>query len=765
VLLSASIMARHLLFTVVATVVLVAFSLVLARPARADTWQAPVGGAPIAGKVACGPLSGGWSATAGGIEPPKDRGAIGQPVDARVAASAAECATAGQPVTLVALGDAPAVDAASVTWFVDEGRLELHGRGLGGSRLEVFHDGKRSSDTCLAPVDDPATRSQSCTFSVPRGLPANADSTRMRLLPAGAKIGDDVVTYDARGRNLGPEDARVVPAKMIVSRVEAADAALDLGSGRIQMDHPEAVASADCAAAHCERADDGVHVRSTGAVPAQLTVRLHLAPHVFLASGASDTSFSVQVLACPVRIVSGPPIRSADETRVAIEVDPRCGDSRALKFTANGRTADRVTQTTDGRTVLVSVGRIESDELVVVATRDGATVGQARDKTKPLPPPHAVLQLPGGQRLDFVPTNRSTNLSVAEIDGPRRYVPLPEEGVYSVESDKGQLMIRGEPDAVGMVSLRFAVRDPELPGPLAGSDLALVVEPVERPVHAANVPVSLGSSAMGNDPIVELVCTEDDGLHRIVPGDRSRIPFGARDGCRLVFHRERIPDEAGAQLLNLDIDVVGVDGSARPEAHVAQPIILRHAATPRLAWIKGVQQPFDRITVHLAHVVDEAHYVGAEELRTGAPAVQWGILAGTGHARLYATTAIPTGLYRVSDTAHSGILALNFGALARLTWLDQEGHAGFLGLEAGIMGVGLANDQSLDHQSLTQVATVSGIGLSVPIANRGNATETSVNLHAWYEFEPSRAIGGAPGNPSGFVFGPSISIGNIGTNL
>ncbi len=752
-----------------ALVAFVAVFLVSESRAAADTWQAPVGVGAIAGKVACGPLSLGWSATAAGVEPPKDRAAIGQPVDARVAATAAECAIAGLPVTLVALGDAPTVDPSTVTWFVDEGRLELHGRGLAGSRLEVFHDGKRSADTCLAPTEDPATHAQSCTFSVPRGLPANADATRMRLLPAGAKIGDDVATYDARGRNLGPEDARVVPARMVVSRVEAADAALDLGSGRIPLDHPEAVASADCAGARCDRADDGVHVRSTGSIQgllqSQLTVKLHLAPHVFLASGATDTSFSVQVLACPMRIVSGPPIRSADETRVALEVDPRCGDPRALKFTANGRAADRVAQTDDGHTVLLAVGRVESDELVVLAMRDGATVGQARDKTKPLPSPHAVLELAGGQRLDFVPTNRSTNLSVSEIDGPRRYVPLPEEGVYGVESDKGQLMIRGEADAVGMVSLRFAVRDPDLPGSLAASDLALVVEPVERSLHAANVPVSLGSSALGSDPIVELVCTEDDGVHRILPGDRTKIPFGARDGCRLVFHRERIPVEAGGQLLNLEIDVSGTDGTPRPEAHVAQPIILHHAATPRLAWIKGVQQPFDKITVHLAHVVDEAHYVGADELRTGAPAAQWGILAGTGHARLYATTAIPTGLYRVSDTAHSGILALNFGALARLTWLDDEGHAGFLGFEAGIMGVGLANDQSLDHQSLTQVATVSGIGLSVPIANRGNATETSVNLHAWYEFEPSRAIGGAQGNPSGFVFGPSISIGNVGTNL
>ena len=71
--------------------------------------------------------------------------------------------------------------------------------------------------------------------------------------------------------------------------------------------------------------------------------------------------------------------------------------------------------------------------------------------------------------------------------------------------------------------------------------------------------------------------------------------------------------------------------------------------------------------------------------RPGRPVVDH---RGEGHARIYATTAIPTGLYRVSDRPHSGILTLNFGALERLTWLDSEGRDGFVGLEAGVMAVG-----------------------------------------------------------------------------
>jgi hypothetical protein len=168
---------------------------------------------------------------------------------------------------------------------------------------------------------------------------------------------------------------------------------------------------------------------------------------------------------------------------------------------------------------------------------------------------------------------------------------------------------------------------------------------------------------------------------------------------------------------------------------------------------------FDRVTVRVSYS-GEARDSSQEE-----PSLQWSIVFGTSHFRLYGTTAIPTGLYRVSDQAHSGILTLNFGVIMRATWLDTAGHEGFLGLEAGMLAEGLANDQSTDHQSLTQVATVAGLGISVPIANRSLATETSINLHAWFEYEVSRDIGNEPGNPVGFVFGPSISIGNIGTNF
>ena len=94
---------------------------------------------------------------------------------------------------------------------------------------------------------------------------------------------------------------------------------------------------------------------------------------------------------------------------------------------------------------------------------------------------------------------------------------------------------------------------------------------------------------------------------------------------------------------------------------------------------------------------------------------------------------------------------------------DKDGHDGLLGLEGGIMVIGLGGDKSSTGQPLTQVGAVAGLGMSVPIANRSTATEAAINLHAWFESDISR--GGSEASRNAIIFGPSISIGNIGANL
>jgi hypothetical protein len=410
---------------------------------------------------------------------------------------------------------------------------------------------------------------------------------------------------------------------------------------------------------------------------------------------------------------------------------------------------------------------VEGDEVAVTASRAGADqsiVGQARARARALPPPHATLTLQDGQTIDFVPSNRPATVRWAKAQGSGELVLLPLEGVYDVSVKDGVTIVQGQGGSGGFVSLRFAWRVPTLPGAFSTADLAVVTDPVQRPMHEADVPMPLADSSAGHHPLVELLCDSGHELQRITPGEVAHVPFDERDACRVVFHRERLQPDAGAQHLQLDIAVTRVDGDPRPDAHVTQAIVLRPGDQPRTAWIKGVLGQFDRATVRVTHTAGEDSADGHEE-----PSVQWSIVFGTGHWRLYGTTAIPTGLYRFSDHDHSGLLSLSLGVLLRATWLDSEGHEGFLGLEGGVMAVGLPNDTVVGSgASLTQVATVSGLGLSIPIANRSLATETSINLHAWFEYEVSRAVAGSAlehGSPFGFVFGPSISIGNVGTNF
>ena len=158
---------------------------------------------------------------------------------------------------------------------------------------------------------------------------------------------------------------------------------------------------------------------------------------------------------------------------------------------------------------------------------------------------------------------------------------------------------------------------------------------------------------------------------------------------------------------------------------------------------RASKQPFDRVIVRLSPTAaDEAHYVNAlgDSDRCSRGQVGHCRLLGTGHARLYATTAIPTGLSsRFGDAHHSGVLTLNFGVLSRLTWLDADGHEGFLGLGAGIMAIRVGQRHRRYRPILTQVGAVSGLGISVPIANRASPTQASINLHGWFEREHPRA--------------------------
>jgi hypothetical protein len=157
------------------------------------------------------------------------------------------------------------------------------------------------------------------------------------------------------------------------------------------------------------------------------------------------------------------------------------------------------------------------------------------------------------------------------------------------------------------------------------------------------------------------------------------------------------------------------------------------------------------------------------------PAGQWTIVVENTRWRLYASAAIPVQLFRFSNDpggAGTGPLSLNLGVLSRFTWVTRDGTEGILGLEGGVMGMGLAANNT------RQLTLVGGLGLGVPLGNAGQPTQASINIHAWIAYrlgnefasaldESGNAISGKYINLNhwSFIFGPSVSFGNLGFDL
>jgi hypothetical protein len=387
------------------------------------------------------------------------------------------------------------------------------------------------------------------------------------------------------------------------------------------------------------------------------------------------------------------------------------------------------------------------------------------------------MELPKHGKTEFVPTNREAVLTVGGIGEHARLVPLSVEGAYSVRSDRGHYLIRGDENAGGFVTLRFGYRVDTLPPEFAAVDLAVVSERTQRAVREASVPAPFSTSVAGDEPLTEFFCADPKGAPmRLEPSRRYVLPFESRATCRVIIHRERIRPEFGLQEILLEVEVTRADGSRRGDASFTERMILVPGADPRVIPLKGGVDEFDTMVVRLSHVLDETRYALSPTSRGGLPSVQWTAAVEGGRLRLYATAAIPAGLYRMNKP--QGQLTLNFGILSRLTWLNERGKEGLFGAELGLMGMGLIQRPGATEYPPT-LGAIAGFGIRVPLG--GGA---AVGVHVWgaYEFRealyyrpdprttnmPCRSEADANCRRAGrlaFIFGPSISIGNVGTNL
>jgi hypothetical protein len=752
----------------------------------AATLYAPVGGTAVSlpeGRVLCGVIGGGWQTEPNAISfrPPADTGQIGKVTQVRVASSVTACTTSKDSIALVVTGPFPLVERHSIDLWLDEGRLELHGTNLDGTRLDWETKDERGSDVCVA--SNLPGGQQSCSYLVSKKLPADITAVSLRLFPAGVTVQGEF--YDAAGDTVKIEAFSLVPSRTLITSSLVRENHVDLSTGEdhLLLRHWEAVASADCDSGRCELVEQGIRVRGITSSAHKVTLKLRLAPRVFarnLDTFTQSISVPLDITYCPLTVVSASPMRDTDDVRVVVRGDARCiATPESIRVKANGNPVPVLdVETKDGYVyTLLGIGRVTTERLILAVMRgstDSSVIGLTSVSTVPPPQLLVSLYLEGFGAIDFIPTNRDATVSVTAPNLRGKIVPLPIIGVYTLKEQSGRVSIRGDTNG-GFVVMRFALRDETLPGHFAQVDLAHFNGIVQRAVKEVNVAAPIGFTESKN-PIAEVLCTDPTG-HSIVVvrGVPLHIPFAQRDGCRLVIHRSQIPVEDGEQRLNVTVDVSRVDGATRPEGHFTQRLFLRHGSEPRVIWIHGVKSQFDRITVRLTHVIDDSQYMRAGGEQVEVPAGQWTVVVENTRFRFYATAAIPLQLFRFSnDSGGSGTgpLSLNLGVLSRFTWVTRDGTEGVLGLENGVMGMGLAANNT------RQLNIVSGLGLSVPLGNTGQTSQASMNIHAWVAYRLGNEVASrldGSGNPiSGefvnlnhwsFIFGPSVSFGNLGIDL
>lgn len=750
--------------------------------------QMPEGGVPVdvsRGGIVCGPIAPGWALEADNrsIKPPRGLPpGVSRLFVTRLARTQSRCPDSRTTVTVNATARWPVLDPAGTHLYLGEGRLDLSGESLEGvqivwTRPGVAGESARGVEVCLSPARaDKESKTETCTIPLPRDLPADAT---LAWFPAHADTGDDVVTFDAAGNLVARERRLLRPARIVLpGRITGADGVdISRGPGVVPLLFSQLVAAVDCGQARCELGDKVVLVRSVPQVASAVTMRLRFVPRVFARDNkgglVDNVTVNLPLLSCPLDVVSGPPLRDVSAPRLVARMDPACaGEAGQLAWAISGEPAEveRVVRRKDGVFVLLLGERITRDRVTLTAARpgiDAAVIGSATVATEPASLPRASLELPGHGKITFIPTNRPAVVTVADPGKEGKFTLVPVEGAYTVASDEGVTSVTGDENAGGFASLRFAFRMGSLPPELASANLAVLTEPVQRAIREASVPAPFSTSAAGAEPLVEFLCGDGkDGTRRIVAGVPARIPFVARDTCRVAIHRERLRPKDGLQEVVLEVNVTGAGGTPRSGTRIEERMILRPGAEPKIFFVKGAIEEFDQIVVRISHIIDEERYVISPTLRTGLPSLQWSVVVEGGNFRLYATAAIPAGLFRVNEP--SGELRLNFGVLSRLTLLDDLGKESLLGLEMGVVGLGLVSTRAT-LAFPTTLAVVTGIGFRFPL---GQGAAVGVHVWAAYEFRDEVCTNGVDPGPGcneashfSFIFGPSISIGNVGRNL
>jgi hypothetical protein len=187
--------------------------------------------------VVCGALPSGWTLGPEGrtLRPPAPAAAGARVTQVKTAPDRAGCSRVTEVVTLIATGEFPEIDPASVVLHADEGRLEMKGKRLKGLQIRWQTAQKTGQDVCLDP--QPSGKQQQCVVPVARDLPGDAI---LRWTPPRASFDSDVMTYDQSGGRVDPEVFVLRPARVVISNMFQAAGTVDVsqGPGRVALVPP-----------------------------------------------------------------------------------------------------------------------------------------------------------------------------------------------------------------------------------------------------------------------------------------------------------------------------------------------------------------------------------------------------------------------------------------------------------------------------------------------------------------------------------------------
>ncbi len=685
----------------------------------------------------------------------------------RAVLSAGDCAAPSR----LELSIVPAVPrgGTAARLFVDEGRLELKGGPLAGAAVWWrFGSQPWTAESCGP--------GEPCSVNVPvdlaRGALPRLPLEVLRLPPgfpppAGAAAPE---LWARAGAKVPVEDLRVPVQRMILDApiVRASSVEAWREQTSLPLALPDAVASVSCRPASCWLADDGasvVVVPPAGGDAVTVNARLRLGFAVQQADGLVTTaSVTLPVAHCQLRPLSPAVLAGTEDHLLPVALGDRCptdlSDLAAETSPPSAAFIERFAS--DAKRADVRLGHVprgvDSLELRLVRASTRAIVGSARiDVRARYAPLQVSLVDPAIGELGVIPTNRDVRIEWASPDRKVSpdITPVSLPGFYTVRHEGAATFIRGQTRTVGEIPLVFAYRPPGSPlaGPLATfeSDVHFAVRPV-------NVPASLSTDDARTGKLFTMLCRDSQGLEReIKAGVLNSLPFASRDSCRLRIAREVLSPEDGAQRIRVSVSITSPSGAAR-DGGFSRVLVLSSSATTDALWVgQGASmRPYDHVIVQIAHDDEPGFYV-ASGGTSGLPSRRYQMVFGDGRLRLYGSATVPTGLYRVTmgGGTGGGVLQFSAGVVARLALLDKEGHEFPLDLEVGLLGTDLSGKAAL--------SMVLGPGITVPLLNAQQAGQAAIGIHAWLEWAPGRT--GSGGRPVAFIFGPSISLGDFGTNL